>query len=71
MENLDFGDGFELVPMKDVMKFLDMSRSTLFRSMYKDDNPIPFVKVRGKVFFVKSELKEWITNDCRVSKVEE
>jgi len=71
MENIDFGDGFELVPMKPVMNMLGMSRSTLFRSMYKDENPIPFVKIRGKVFFVKSELKEWIVNDCRGVKNDE
>ena len=60
MWDFKISDNFDLMPMKEMLNELQMSKTTLWRAMYQKETPMPFVKIRGKVFFIKNDIEKWI-----------
>ena len=61
-------DKNDLINLDEAAKFLSVARATMYGYVYK--KVLPFRKRRGRVYFSKSELLEWVNASRRPSKDE-
>jgi excisionase family DNA binding protein len=58
----------EILPIDEAAKFLSIAVPTLYGYVYKHN--IPYMKRRGRLYFSKSELLEWLKSSRRMTNQE-
>ena len=58
----------DLINVDEAAKLLSVARPTMYGYIYK--NTIPYMKRRGRVYFSKSELVDWLKSTRRPTKDE-
>jgi predicted DNA-binding transcriptional regulator AlpA len=54
----DIGE-FKPVEIEKILESFQISRTTLWRWMYKIDNPFPFFRLGRKIYFDNDDIIKW------------